>query len=187
MTKPIHRRSSRLCDLFVALSILVTSGYVFSEAHAKEGKKMKAVELTWWQAVDALVKQIPFSKKKVETLLKTSLSETDNTGNDVFQFYESPPVTLKDGVVIRNVDLRIKRAGPHPGFMVLEIEGQCVTLDQIRRRYGPLEITETPHGHSLDEETSHSVVRPWGKLSFGFAERNPDCLASIVFDPKTST
>ena len=148
---------------------------------------MKAVELTWWQAVDALVMQIPFSKQKVETLLKTSLNETDNTGNDVFQFYESPPVTLKDGVVIRNVDLRIKRTGPHPGFMVMEIEGLCITLDQIRRRYGPLEITETPHGHSLDDETSHSVMQPWGKLSFGFAERNPDCLASIVFDPKTST
>ncbi len=145
---------------------------------------MNAVELTWWQAVDALVKQIPFSKKKVETLLKTSLSETDNTGNDVFQFYESPPVTLKDGVVIRNIDLRIKRIGPHPGFMVLEIKGQCITLDQIRRRYGPLEITEAPRGRSLDEETSHSAMQPWGKLSFGFAERNPDCLASIVFNPK---
>ena len=67
---------------------------------------------------------------------------------------------------------------------VLELGGPCVPLEEVRGHYGDLQITDTPHGHSLDEKTSYTAYLPWGELSFGFAERNPDCLASIVFEPK---
>ena len=140
--------------------------------------------MTLWQVVDALPRLIPFTKAGVEKLFSVHLAETDYTGNDVFQFYKSNPVQLPDGVVISNIDLRIRRKVGHPGFLSLSLESACVNLDQVRRRFGPLEITEIPRGHSLNEKTYHTARLPWGELSFGFAERNPDCLASIVFDPK---
>ncbi|PCE34064.1 hypothetical protein [Burkholderia ubonensis] len=145
---------------------------------------MTQPKATLWQAIDALAQQVPFSKTKIEQTLSTRLTETDEEGNDVFQFFKSTPVTLSDGVVIKSVDLRIKRQGEHPGFMVLELGGPCVGLDAVRGRYGHLEITDVPRGRSLDEATTHSAQLPWGQLSFSFEERNPACVASVSFKPK---
>lgn len=147
---------------------------------------MPPLKMTLWQAIDALAQQAPFSKAKIETLLSTQLSETNYTGNDVFQFFESSPLALSDGVRIANVDLRIKRQGPHPGFMVLSIDGRCITIEEVRKHYTDLEITDIPRGRSLDESTSHTTKLPWGELSFSFKERNPDCVSSIAFQPKKS-
>jgi hypothetical protein len=162
---------------------LALGGLMINETRAKE-TTMTTKEMSLWQAIEALTQQIPFTKAKVERVLSTVLTETDNTGNDVFQFYESPSLGLKDGVAITNVDLRIKRRGVHPGFMVLEIGGTCVTLKEARVHYSDLVITGSPSGRSLDDATSHSSMQSWGRLSFGFSERNPDCLAYIAFDPK---
>lgn len=144
---------------------------------------MTTKQMTLWQAIEAVAQQIPFSKAKVETLFSATLTETDNTSNDVFQFLKSNRIELKDDVDISNIDLRIKRHGTHPGFMVLEIGGACITLEQVRNHYSALEITQSPRG-SLADVTSHSTRLPWGDLSFSFAESNPRCLSSIAFDPK---
>lgn len=185
MTRPIPVGSKVLRGMYVGLSVCLMHGVLFCEAHAKERNTMK-VEMTLWQTIEALAEQIPFTRQRVEALLHTTLQETDNTGNDVFQFYESPPIELAEGVVINNVDLRIKRMGGHPGFMVLEIGGQCVTLDKIRVRYGSVRMTDSPRGSSQHEKTHYAVKLSWGFLSFGFAQRNPNCLASIVFNPQKS-
>ncbi|AQW30134.1 hypothetical protein ACKZDW_16590 [Ralstonia syzygii subsp. celebesensis] len=145
---------------------------------------MTQPKMTLWQAVDVLPRQIPFSKAKIENLLSAQLTETDEGGNDVFQFFKSSPVKLSDGVVIENIDLRIKRQGSHPGFMVLRVSGPCISLDMVRSHYGNLEVTDVPRGHSLEESTTHATTLPWGRLSFSFKERNPGCLASVTFKPK---
>lgn len=144
---------------------------------------MAGQQLTLWQALTDLVRQIPFSTDKVEAALSTRLAERVEPSNEVFRFFEAASVQLADGVVISNVDLRIKRAGAHPGFLVLSVGGTCVALDQIRRHYGGLEITQAPRGRSLDEATTYTSMQPWGEMSFGFKERNRDCLAYIVFNP----
>ncbi|MCL2626149.1 MAG: hypothetical protein FWD46_04960 [Cystobacterineae bacterium] len=141
-------------------------------------------QMSLWQVIEALAEQIPFSKQKVESVLGTQLTETEEGGNDLFQFFESPPLPLADGVVISNIDLRLKRGGGHPGFLVLEVGGVCLRLEQIRKKYTQLSIRELPRGRSLEEETSFSQMLPWGQLSFGFKERNRECLASIAFEPK---
>eukprot|EP01113_Clastostelium_recurvatum_P007325 TRINITY_DN13407_c0_g1_i1.p1 TRINITY_DN13407_c0_g1~~TRINITY_DN13407_c0_g1_i1.p1 ORF type:complete len:171 (-),score=26.88 TRINITY_DN13407_c0_g1_i1:51-563(-) len=51
---------------------------------------------------------------------------------------------------------------------------------EIQRRHGPLELSEVPRGRSLDEKTSFSRAEPWGRVSFGFTERDPDRLATIT-------
>jgi hypothetical protein len=145
---------------------------------------MTQQKMTLWQAIDALSHQIPFSKVKVEKLLSTRLTETDEGGNDVFQFFKSSPVDLLDGVVIENVDLRIKRIGPNPGFLVLNTGGSCITLDDVRAHYKDLRVTDRPRGRSLDEVTSHTTTLPWGDLSFSFKESNRECLASVVLNPQ---
>jgi hypothetical protein len=180
-TSPVRSNiRRRLVTAF--LSGLVGCG-IGQEAEVR-AQTMKTNQMTLWEVVDALSRQIPFEKEKIEVALASKLRETEDTGNDVFQFFKSDRVYLQDGVVIANVDLRIKRSGGHPGFISLALEGPCIDLDQLRRRYDKLEITGAPRGGSLDEQTYHSVEMPWGKLSFGFKESNPKCLASVIFKPK---
>ncbi len=142
--------------------------------------------VTLWQAIEALARQVPFTRQKVETVLLAPLAPAKDPGNEAFEFLAGGPVELKDGVTISSVDLRIKRGQPqHPGFLVLKLGGACITLAEVRSHYATLAITETPRGRSLDEVTAHTATLPWGQLSFTFAERKPECLAGITFQPKS--
>ena len=145
-------------------------------------------DMDLWKTIDALAKQIPFSQEKVEIVLSTQLTEKPlGSGNNLFHLFESEPVTLADGVIISNVDLRVKRSGDHPGFLVLELDaadGTGVTLEQVQAKYSKLTITNTPRGDSLEEEFAYSQNLSWGTLTFGFKARDPERLASIAFDPK---
>jgi len=146
---------------------------------------MNQTNMTLWQVIDALVQTLPLSKQMVETILSTQLVEYEDA-NPFFHFFkfQSPPVALTEGVVILDVDLRISKRGHHPGLLGLKIDGACVTLDQIRARYDQLKVTGHPRGGSLDEQWAYSQILPWGTVTFGFAERNPRCLASVGVGPK---
>ncbi|WP_295982355.1 hypothetical protein [uncultured Variovorax sp.] len=139
--------------------------------------------MSLWLAIDMLVAQIPFSKEKVESVVATQLSDTHAPGGQVFQFFEGTPVRFEDGVEASKFDLRIKREGAHPGFLVVDVQGRCVPLDEVRRHYADLAITDVPRGRSMEEATSYTATLGWGRLSFGFREKNPGCLAFVVFDP----
>jgi hypothetical protein len=149
-----------------------------------QGKKIMTSQMTLWQVIENLAKQVPFSKTKVESVLSIRLLENDERSNDVFQFFKGEYIELTNGIAVSRVDLRIKRDGPHPGFLVLELQGTCVGIEEVRRHYRGLEITDTPRGKSLDDVTSHTTKQAWGELSFSFKERKPECLSSIAFDPK---
>jgi len=147
--------------------------------------------MTLWQTIDALVQQIPFTQENVERVLGTTLFDTDPTKLIIrptsSRFLDSEPVALANGVIVE-IDLRVRpnQAG-HPGFLVLNVTGNCVRLDAVRAHYHDVRITATPRApsafHSLDEVTSRSTMQPRGKLSFSFAERNRECLSSIAFKP----
>lgn len=135
-----------------------------------------------WQLIGALTKDAQLSRGVVETLLGTRLTEKRRSTYTVF--FEAGNVSLADGIVLDKIDFRQSTEQAAPGFLVLETRGTCIPLEQVKNHYQHLEITGIPRGHSLDEATSHTAVTGWGKISFGFAERNPNCLAWIAIEPK---
>jgi len=143
---------------------------------------------TLWQAIDTLTQQVPFTTDKIENVLATHLVVKDNSKspiqNTAFQFYTGGPIRLSDGVIIRNVDLRIRNKAGHSGFLVLYLNGTCVGMSDVRAHYSDLKLTYPPRPDSTYAFTGYSAFPLWGKLSFSFLERNPDCLASLSFDPK---
>lgn len=183
MTAPTRPGISRWRRAVLAVAVCIAGCTQQPMAKAKE-VAMDGAPMTLWQAIEALAKQIPFTTEKVEHTLGAKLSERDNAPNNLYHLYGSEPVALADGVVVSNVDLRIKIVGPHPGFMVLNIAGACVTIEQVRSHYSALTITDTPRGHSINDVTSYTSEQPWGKVSFSFAERNPKCLSSVAFAPR---
>jgi hypothetical protein len=102
-------------------------------------------------------------------------------GNDAFAFYAAEAVPL--GAVTVSLDLRVPvpgggaTAGP---LLNVRVVNGCPPRAGVEARYGPLTPTGMPRGHSRDELFSFSREEPWGRLSFGFAERAPDCLASVT-------
>ncbi|MBI1907078.1 MAG: hypothetical protein HYS20_12725 [Rhodocyclales bacterium] len=139
-------------------------------------------QMTLWRAIATLAQQIPFSKTRVESVLSVRLKEQSSTTHTVF--LEGGPVSLEGNVTISRTDLRLALRPDDPGLLLLEIAGDCITLDQLHPHYPDLKVSGNPRGKSLDEHTIYSVDQAWGKLSFGFKVRNPDCLDMIGFDPR---
>ena len=133
---------------------------------------MKTFDL--WTLVDQLPTKMPLERDKLQTLLGVVLRE--NGSNAYTDMYEGGPVHLTGEVEIESIDLRVSKHKVNSRLLVLKLAGNCVHKADVLGRDHALVITDHPRGRSLDEETNYSVEKPWGKLSFGFAERSPDCL-----------
>lgn len=139
--------------------------------------------LTLWQAIDGVIALAPFEKKKVEAFLNTPLKEGSPESNEFFEFWRGAKIDLKDGISISKIDLRLAKSKNHPGFMVIDLGGACVSIAALRSHYDGLEIVESPRGQSLQESTWHRKSWGWGSVSFGFREANPNCLSQVAFNP----
>ena len=102
--------------------------------------------------------------------------------NDAFSFYGGRSRTA-DHVAVE-LDFREPRpgGGATAGPMLnLMLTGGCQTRPEVEKAFGPLHVAGVPTGRSEDEELSLTRSEPWGRLSFGFADRTPECLTTITF------
>jgi hypothetical protein len=166
---------------WLAIAIFIAIVPVTVSAQTKD-RTVANTQMTLWQAISALVNQIPFSKSKVEGALGAPLNELRK--DEYAAFFDAKDIKFADGGRISNVDLRLPTKAGHPGFLVLSIDGTCITLDDVRQHYGELAITDVPRGTSVHEVTSHTATLAWGELSFSFPESNRNCLIRVAFDPK---
>jgi hypothetical protein len=133
--------------------------------------------------IAALIAEPPATVAKVEKILATTLSAAPT--QNVFRQYTGQTENIGDG---RSIDIEYRMpqsaqatSGP---LLIMKIDGPCLTKTQVQKQYGPLTVTGMPRGQSLDEETSFSRHYDWGALSFGFSERNRECVRTIVYSLK---
>lgn len=138
-------------------------------------------KLDIWTVIDYLPTRLPFSVEKLQSALKVQFELANQ--NEYFSFYKSASIPLAGGTVIDEVDLRVRKEQPHPGFLVLRLSGTCVPRDVVLSKYPGMRLVEVPRGRSVNEEEGFAMDTPWGELSFGFAVHTPECLRSVVFDP----
>jgi len=163
-------------------SMLVTL-IISTTAYAVESQKkiyMDTQRTTLWQLIGKLGVYPSLSPDKIKQILPTDFSKRLRT--DYFSYYNGGPLHLAEQISIEAIDLRVRLMDETKGLVVLSLAGACVTLNDVHLHYQDIRITGHPRGHSLDEKTSWSTYQPWGKLSFGFKERNPDCLASVTIN-----
>jgi len=146
----------------------------------KKGMHMDIQRTTLWQLIGVLGPYPSLAPDKIKQVLPTDFSERRRS--TYTSFYVGGPLQLADQINIEAIDLRVRLMNEMKGLVVLSIAGACVTLHDVHLHYQDIRITAHPRGHSLDEKTSWSTYQPWGKLSFGFKERNPDCLASVTIN-----
>ncbi len=139
-------------------------------------------QLDVWNLVDDLPTHAPFDKEKIEQALGIVLVPHEQISNQYVTALKGRPVHLAQDVEIEAVSFRVSVKEPTETWLLhLTVAGQCVARRDILARYPRLEITSAPRGRSLDEQTYYSRIEPWGKMSFGFAERDPECLSSVLF------
>jgi hypothetical protein len=107
-----------------------------------------------------------------------------DSSNSSTNFWVTGSVKLGD-VLLDTIDYRDAVPGGDGigGALVgFNLGGECVPRKDVLRHYKALAVTDQPTGRSLDEQTYYTRPEPWGGLSFGFAERSPDCLKTVIFD-----
>jgi len=146
----------------------------------QKGMGMGIQHITLWQLIERLAAQPSLSPGKIQQVLPTNFSERLRYPNTLF--YEGGSLHLADHITIEAIDLRVRLTDETQGMVLLDITGACVALEQVEVHYPDLVPTDVPRGRSLEEKTYWTTYPLWGKLSFGFKERNPNCLASVVID-----
>ncbi|MDR2208787.1 MAG: hypothetical protein LBE22_07455 [Azoarcus sp.] len=128
----------------------------------------------------------PWTVERVEKVLGSKLIETSST--KTFVIHETGQLLFEEGLSIKEVHLRLRVATNEMIRLIVDLsdEASCFALDRITNSYPSVKVSPLggPRGRSLDEETHYWAERPWGHISFGFKERRPKCLSSIIFIPK---
>lgn len=104
------------------------------------------------------------------------------SGNPYFDVWRGRGMAV-GGITIASFELREPKRGVEAtgrAFLNLTLDGGCVGRRELEQRFGPLTLSSTPRGRSLDEQAVWSRQERIGRLSFGFAERSPDCVRSIT-------
>lgn len=141
---------------------------------------MQSIDL--WALVEDIPTRAPLDKVKLEQALRTVLIQDERITNEYATALKGGPVQLAQGIQIQAISFRFLAKAPLDQWLLsLSMGGQCVARRDVLARYPKLVVTGHPRGGSLDEETYYSTTEPWGKVSFGFAERNFECLSSVLF------
>lgn len=163
---------------FMALGVLGCAG-VQSGPRAERGSVMNGKQMSLWELVAGLEQQMPVTISRVEALIASKFALVKE--GPPYVTLEAPGFPLADGLAVTQARMMLR---PSLQFednsgMSLELEGACISLPQVRERFGELRLIQAPRGRSLDETEAWAVERPWGHLVFAFQQRRPDCLFRV--------
>jgi hypothetical protein len=134
-----------------------------------------------WAVIDRLSNCTPITREGAEAALRTDLHAAASS-NEHLHAFAGGHVGLADGVEVDSVRLRVaKEDATNAWLLSLSLSGRCEERATVLARYANMRITQTPRGQSPDEVTDWSRRESWGGLTFGFAERNRDCLSRVLF------
>lgn len=138
-----------------------------------------------WKIIAETQEQETISLAHVEKTLGHSLTENTEQSNEFFKFYTAEPMQLAGNVAIHKIHLRLPRSASNgKGALAIYLQGECITLPKVRQQFPVLEITGTPRGDSLEEATTFTTNTAWGRISFGFQEKKPDCVGYVGLQAK---
>lgn len=142
--------------------------------------KLNMQNINLWQLIDVLTEYPSFAPSDLSTVLPVGFVQASRRSS--FTVYRGGAASLAEGVELASVEVRSDHEDARLGLISIQLTGICVTLAQVREHYPDIVLSDTPRGRSLEEVTGFSAVKPWGKVSFGFKERNRECLATVTID-----
>jgi len=130
-----------------------------------------------FKKIKSLEQMTVISRRGIESLLGSRFNELPGKRN--MRYFEISDKKISPHAGFTGADLRVN-ARNSEAILILDVVKTCPCKDDVLRRYPGAVISNHPRGHSLDEETSYTVERQWGGLTFGFKERSPECLSSVT-------
>jgi len=170
-------RTNRKLVSGMLVSLLINATACATEL--QKGNPLNTYNFTLWQLIETLIELPSYTLDTIKPIFPVELSERHRSAYT--SFYEGGPVYLTDRVMIETINLGIRHENGVSRWLGLDLgpNGTCVKLDDVYLHYPNITIIDTPRGKSLDEATYWAIKWPWGRLAFGFKERNRECLASV--------
>jgi len=138
------------------------------------------------ELVQMLEAAAPWTIKRVESVFASASSLARS--NNAIAIHTMGPFCYEEKLIIEEVHLRVRTNTNKMSRLIISLSEDAgrFTFDRIKSAWPDIRIDPStyPRGQSWDEKRHYQTNRPWGRLSFGFKERQPDCLASITFIPK---
>lgn len=105
--------------------------------------------------------------------------------NEAYRFYVSSDQPRHNQAISK-----VSFSEPIPGvetsggtMIGIDIAGPCVRQREVEAKIGKLELFAVPSPHDKSGTGQLSLIHyePWGRLSFGFAVKEPRCLINVGF------
>jgi len=171
MKKTTHQRNRVL----LILTFFLFSGFT----------KAKIQNKNMWSFIPQLSASL--KSLSVKNLAQFPLALTLETQNDYINVYHASSIKLEDDAKITDIELRVsKSSGDVAPFLSFSPDGKCTTLNDVRKHYPGVKLSDYPRGQSENEVTSYSSPPDMDGqvITFSFAVKNPDCLSKVIITAK---
>lgn len=135
---------------------------------------------TLWSVIEALVE---LNQKSIVSdfnkILNVPFIKSESS-NEYFTFYDNLESIKFDEMVFSNATIAVKNTRLNiTSISVKYMKGSCITKEQLKDRYGELMLVGAPGSPAPNATTVWRVQINGRKVSFGFPNKSPNCLADF--------
>ena len=180
-----QRRASNRRRRVWPVTVMMVAGLLVNASESVAQMETNSQGRTLDELIQALVTSAPRGHAAVETVTGVRLSPTSS---GLFDDYVGHSIRLH-GATVQSIEFREPRAngevtsGP---IVVLTLGNECVERDHIFEHYERLSMIDEPRADrandpsAVDEGIAFATDEPWGRLTFGFSGRSPNCVATVT-------
>lgn len=164
----------------VATVLLIAVSAANATEQPKDVDSASRVKL--WALLDSMDQKMPLTKASFENALGVSTFEKPSQdGNGVV--LRGEPFELSNDLGVSGLNLWLDRSGRFQ-YAGLTVHGICIRYKEVKEKYGPLIIVDTPKGHTPFDDTLVQSKQPWGSYYFVFLDIAADCLHKVTVSPR---
>ncbi len=154
-----------------------------SRIAASQTAAQAVVEKLFFSVVDDLMASSFADANAVAKILNTTVVAASETEHfRTFVGGEKRPIAAGAGLAFIDVEIRQNKQDTKRAILVVSLsKSVCITRDSVLKKFASPIITP-PSPRSTEVQSYIAYMLKGGKLSFGFTQDRPDCVASVVVD-----
>jgi hypothetical protein len=138
--------------------------------------------LTLWGLIQAItvIPQPLYGLQKIQSLIPAAFKTTSN--NDYWERQQSEAIELEPGLQAL-VEIAKRHKDGAIGLFILKLKyEQCITRSMLKQRYPDLAVGMPANNPAPGASTYWRAVVNQRTVSFGFRNRDFECLSSVTVD-----
>jgi uncharacterized protein YjbI with pentapeptide repeats len=150
---------------------------------ASQTAAQTVVEKLFFSVVDDLIASSLSDANAVAKMLNTTVAAAGETEHfRTFAGGEKRPIAAGAGLAFTDVEIRQNKQDSKRAILVASLsKSACIARDSVLKKFAsPIMTPSNPR--STESQSYVAFMVKGGKLSFGFTQDRPDCVASVVVD-----